>query len=258
MTANLTDKIFSVAPDGSTATLNLAGYQIHKHSAQSLSREVHTRYQNGQKTALFFANANFVVQCGDLRKALAHKDVIIVNDGVGMDMAAKIIHGETFFENLNGTDFVPLLLKNSTQPLKIFLYGAKPESVAGAAEVIKSFGQDVVGFLDGYQRDKNRVLTQIQNSGADIVLVALGNPEQERWILQHANTLSPRIFIGVGALFDFLSGSIQRAPAWVRKLRLEWFYRLCREPQRLGRRYTIDLFAFFTMCFRDTQRKRVN
>jgi len=255
MTADITDKLFMSTEEPVISAMNLAGYKIHRHIAQSLLSELHARYKSGHKTLLFFANANFVVQCRHLRELLAREDVIIVNDGVGMDMAAKIVHGQKFFENLNGTDFVPLLLHNSAKPFKVFLYGGKPESVAGAAKVISDFGHNVVGYLDGYQSDSNRVLNKIQSSGADIVLVAMGNPQQESWILQHANALSPKIFIGVGALFDFLSGRIQRAPRWVRKMRMEWFYRLCREPQRLGRRYTVDIFSFFKMCLREAQKK---
>lgn len=255
MTADITEKLFVSTDEPAASTMNLAGYQIHKHTAQSLLAELQSRYKNGQKTLLFFANANFVVQCRQLRRGLAKEEVIIVNDGVGMDLAAKLVHGQEFFENLNGTDFVPLLLNNPAKPFKVFLYGGKSESVAGAARVIRDYGHNVVGYLDGYQSDETRVFNKIQNSGADIVLVALGNPLQEAWILQHADALKPQVFIGVGALFDFLSGRIQRAPAWVRKMRLEWFYRLCREPQRLGRRYTVDIYAFFKMCLSEAKKR---
>ena len=254
MTADITRKMYNSDNGKENPVINLAGYSIHKHNSQSLLRVINSRLSDGYKTILFFANANFVVQCRELRSELSKDDVIIVNDGVGMDMAAKIFQGKQFFENLNGTDFVPLLLRKPAKPFKVFLYGGKAESVAGAARVIRDFGHSVVGYLDGYQTDNQRVISKIQNSGADIVLVALGNPLQESWIMHHANTLKPKLFIGVGALFDFLSGRIQRAPVWVRKMRLEWLYRLCREPQRLGRRYTIDVFSFFHMCLSEAKK----
>jgi beta-1,4-glucosyltransferase len=228
--------------------LPIAGYQILKHDKSSLLAEIRERMASGQKTLLFFANTNFVVQCRKLRTALRQRDVLIVNDGIGMDMAAQLTHSERFIENLNGTDFVPALLRASPVPLRIFLYGGKPESVGKAAQAITAMGQVVVGSLDGYQQDRYKIRSAIEAAQPDIVLVALGNPLQERWILENADSLSARVFIGVGALFDFLSGTVSRAPEWVRKIRMEWFYRLCREPRRLGRRYTLDILIFFRLC----------
>lgn len=236
-------------------TLQIAGYPVLRHNSESLLREIHTRLSGNRQTSLFFANTNFIVQCRDLRDALHNRNVLIVNDGIGMDLAAQLTHGQRFIENLNGTDFIPLLMRTSPTPLRVFLYGGKPESVAKATAAIAAMGQTVSGYIDGYQSDQNKVRQAIETAQADVVLVAMGNPLQERWILQNADTLSPRIFIGVGALFDFLSGQAQRAPTWIRKLRMEWFYRLCREPRRLGRRYTLDTLIFFKLCLAGKQRK---
>lgn len=235
--------------------LPIAGYQILKHDTDSLLAEIHQRMACGQKTLLFFANTNFVVQCRKLRDALRHRDVLIVNDGIGMDMAAQLAHSERFIENLNGTDFVPQLIRSSPSSLRIFLYGGRPESVRQAAQAISGMGRNVVGFLDGYQRDQQAVRRSIEAAKPDVVLVAMGNPLQESWILENADSLSARVFIGVGALFDFLSGEASRAPAWVRKVRMEWFYRLCREPRRLGRRYTVDVITFFRLCLKHAKRR---
>jgi beta-1,4-glucosyltransferase len=228
--------------------LPIAGYQILKHNSDSLQAEIWQRMASGRKTLLFFANTNFVVQCRKLRRQLQQDNVLIVNDGIGMDMAAQLTHSERFIENLNGTDFVPQLIRSSPTPLRIFLYGGKPESVAKAAKAVAAMGQTVVGSIDGYQQDQQKVRRAIEAAKADVVLVAMGNPLQESWILDNANVLSARLFIGVGALFDFLSGQKSRAPRWVRKLRMEWFYRLCHEPRRLGRRYTLDALLFFKLC----------
>lgn len=235
--------------------LPIAGYQILKHDTESLVTEIHRRTACGQKTLLFFANTNFVVQCRKLRDELHHRDVLIVNDGIGMDMAAQLTHSERFIENLNGTDFVPQLIRSSPTSLRIFLYGGRPESVLQAAESIAAMGRNVVGFMDGYQRDQNAVRRAIEAARPDIVLVAMGNPLQESWILENAGHLPARVFIGVGALFDFLSGQASRAPTWIRKIRMEWFYRLCREPRRLGRRYTVDVVTFFRLCLKHAKRR---
>jgi beta-1,4-glucosyltransferase len=107
-----------------------------------------------------------------------------------------------------------------------------------------------VGALSGYGIDDAAVCQRIRDARPDVVLVALGNPLQERWILDHAKELPPALYVGVGALFDFLADRAVRAPIWVRKLRLEWLFRLMQEPGRLWKRYTVDVFRFFRICAR--------
>ena len=82
-------------------------------------------------------------------------------------------------------------------------------------------------------------MAKILASRADVLLVAMGNPRQEFWLADHLPSTGCRLGIGVGGLFDFLSGDVARAPVWVRAARLEWCYRLMREPRRLWRRYIL-------------------
>ncbi len=183
-----------------------------------------------------------------------HDDsVIIVNDGVGMDIVARILYGQRFKANLNGTDFTPYLFRESARPLRIFLLGGRPEIVEKAARhASRTLEQVVAGFCDGYtgMADSTDMVGMINQSGADVVLVALGNPLQEEWILNHRNALDAGVVTGVGALFDFWADAKPRAPRWIQKIRMEWFYRLCLEPRRLMRRYTLDILVFFVDCIK--------
>jgi beta-1,4-glucosyltransferase len=210
------------------------------------------RLEADRKTVLVFANTNFVLQCQSIRNWLNGDDVIIVNDGIGMDIASLMQHGKRYKDNLNGTDFMPLLLKTFTQTHKLFLFGGKPGVAQKAGDAIEEqTGQRVVGSADGYSNtDSGALCARINASGADIVLVAMGNPIQEEWIRLHMGALNARLFVSVGALFDFLSGGVQRAPLWVQKIRFEWLYRLTREPRRLAQRYTVDLGRFMLLCLR--------
>jgi beta-1,4-glucosyltransferase len=121
-----------------------------------------------------------------------------------------------------------------------------------AAKVIRRVsGQEVVGVQDGYTPIAPDALrAAIDQSGADIVLVALGNPLQEEWIRDNMHALNATLFVSVGALFDFLSGGVARAPGWVQRIRLEWLFRLLQEPKRMARRYSIDVFRFLMLCRR--------
>ncbi len=164
----------------------------------------------------------------------------LVNDGVGLDIASRVLFGKPFPENLNGTDMVPYFLTHSRRSLRIYLLGAEKEVVQQAADLYAlTWPQHcIVGHHDGFfsHAQEPAIAAAIEAARPDIVLVAMGNPRQEQWIAKHVPDLC-RVAIGVGALFDFQVGRFARAPAIYRKARMEWLYRLALEPKRLARRY---------------------
>ncbi|MEE7548004.1 WecB/TagA/CpsF family glycosyltransferase [Xanthomonas sp. Kuri4-1] len=236
----------------------LGGYPVLSTTQEAFAQELFQALAAQQRQRVFFANTNFVVQCQPLRARMREAGVRIVNDGIGMDLGAKLVHGRTFAGNLNGTDLIPYLCRHATHPLRFFLVGGRPGVAQTAAAALRQgLGQDVVGTCDGYEEFAAAgagLVQKINQSGADVVLVAFGNPLQERWILDHATALRAPLVFGVGALLDFLSGNARRAPGWVRRLRLEWMYRLLNEPRRLLKRYSWDLLVFFRVCRRAGKR----
>src|SRR5690606_14251976 len=105
-----------------------------------------------KKITLLFANSHFVVKCKRLLHMMHDDKVIIVNDGVGMDIAARLLYGRAFKANLNGTDFTPYLFSESERPLKVFMYGARPDVVKKAAAFVSErLGQHMVGYCHGYE-----------------------------------------------------------------------------------------------------------
>ncbi|ODU99357.1 MAG: polysaccharide biosynthesis protein GumM [Thiobacillus sp. SCN 63-57] len=232
--------------------VRIGGFAIRKTTSADLAAYLLMRRQQGEQVALFFANTNFIVQCRDLHVRMAQEGIVIVNDGVGMDIAANLMQGEHFEENLNGTDFVPFLFRQSATPLRVFMIGGKPGVLRQAAlYATRQLGQIVVGMCDGYRcvKTKQNLLETINRAQADILLVALGNPIQEKWILDYRRHLNVPILAGVGALFDFWGGDKPRAPILVQKMRMEWFFRLCLEPNRLAQRYTVDIAKFLKYCY---------
>lgn len=250
--------IASGMPSDEGAPLALGGYRVHSLAREVLARQVLGACEGGARLQVFFANTNFVVQCRALRPRLLTPSVLVVNDGIGMDLAALLVHRRRFAENLNGTDFVPYLCARSPRPLRFFLLGSAPGVAERAGRhLAESLGQEIVGSCDGYREFAaagEGLVARINALRPDIVLVAFGNPRQEAWILDHRETLTAPVLFGVGALLDFLSGNVERAPGWVRRWRMEWIYRLAREPRRLARRYTLDLIAFFAVCLRQGRR----
>jgi beta-1,4-glucosyltransferase len=217
-----------------------------------LSSLLQERLIETKKTVLLFANTNFALKCQAMRPWFNSDEVVIVNDGIGLDIAASLIHGHRYIENLNGTDFNPFFLEELNASRKIFLLGGKPGVAQKAGAVIeRKFGPQIVGCLDGYTKIPATALCEtINQSGAEIVLVAMGNPIQEEWIYQYKDSLNAILFIGVGAFFDFYSGNVQRAPRWVQQIHFEWLFRLYKEPRRLMRRYTVDVIGFMILCAR--------
>jgi len=235
------------------AILRISQFPVLSTTRQQLADQLLARIAAQNKTALFFANTNFIVKCRFVLDVLPDESIVLVNDGIGMDIAARLIFKRRFADNLNGTDFTPFLFGQSKTPLRVFLLGGRPEVTARAAAHAKQvLGQDVVGFCDGYagMRETPGLVQKINASKAQLVLVAMGNPMQEQWILDHRAALDANLLMGIGALFDFWSGDKQRAPELVKRLRLEWLYRLYLEPRRLLRRYTWDIAIFLRNCFK--------
>lgn len=199
-------------------------------------------------------NANLAMRNAIYRRGLSRCEVL--PDGIGVDIASRTLHGAAFPANLNGTDFVPALLVHVERPLKVALIGAQPDILARAIERFRAATpwHEFCAIADGYfdKSDSGPVLDRLADFDPDITLVALGSPAQELWIDSHIAERHGRVVIGVGALFDFISGSIPRAPLTMRNLRLEWVWRLMLEPSRLWRRYIVGnpVFLFNVLRYK--------
>ncbi|GGE89187.1 UDP-N-acetyl-D-mannosaminuronic acid transferase [Stappia taiwanensis] len=172
----------------------------------------------------------------------------VLNDGIGARIGARVLTGEGFAENLNGTDFVPALLNAAPAGTRVYLLGARPDVVARAADAFALSHPHVTicGWRDGYFQDGDRadIVAAINAAKADILLVALGNPKQELLMNALRAELDPPVVLGVGALFDFTAGEVIRAPKLMRQAGLEWVFRLLHEPKRLYKRYTSGVVRF--------------
>ncbi|AUH33064.1 sugar transferase [Paracoccus tegillarcae] len=191
----------------------------------------------------FFMNAhccNIRRQDPQYARAVADADMLLP-DGIGVELAARMT-GLRLTENLNGTDLVPDLMAEAARRGKsVYLFGGRPgvADAAAAALIRKTPHLRIAGTRDGYDgaSDTEAVIADINESGADIVLVALGVPLQEMWLHQNAHRLNARVTLAVGALLDFLAGVVVRAPKILRKIKMEWTWRLAQEPRRLAKRY---------------------
>lgn len=234
--------------------MRIGGFQIRNTTTAAMTRFLQKRIADGRKIAIGFANHHFVTSCQTLPcDTSGHQQLVLVNDGIGMQIAALLRFGRRFDENMNGTDFVPRFLATVDAPCSVYLIGGQREVIRRTAEAITSLPRcRVVGFCDGFSlwQHEAAVLDEITDTRPDVLLVGLGNPLQERWIIEHWAELDAKVIIGVGALFEWLTGTRRRAPRVLRLARLEWAYRLVIEPRRLLRRYTLDAITFFALVMR--------
>ncbi|NBB48637.1 WecB/TagA/CpsF family glycosyltransferase [Rhizobium sp. CRIBSB] len=197
-------------------------------------------------------NANVMVQDPAYRDVLSR--CLVLPDGIGVDIAAKFLHGGRFTANLNGTDFVPAALTFISRPLRIGLLGATSDVLQAAAQNFRRHTpwHEFVEISDGYfdRADPALILKRIEAARIDLLLVAMGTPLQEKWVDRHLTSDHARVVVSVGALLDFVSGRVARAPGWVRRLRSEWLFRLWLEPSRLWRRYVLGIPVFLIHVLR--------
>lgn len=193
------------------------------------------------------ACVNIAARHRGYRRALARASLALP-DGIGIKIGSDML-GTPLKQNVNGTDLFPRLCDLlQARGASVFLLGGHPGVAEGVAAVMAQRwpGVRIAGVRDGFfsVADEGRVAAQVQASGADILLVARGVPAQDLFIDRHLPLLGVKVAMGVGGLFDFVSGRIPRAPLWMRETGLEWVYRLAQEPGRMWRRYLVGNLTF--------------
>lgn len=205
--------------------------------------------QDGGFHQVATANVNFLMHSiddGDLRRILCSCD-LVVPDGMPIVWAARMM-GSYLKERVSGVDLVPRLAAlAAARDYGVFLLGASETSSRRAAELLQQQypGLRIAGRyspplapLD--QMDHEEILSRIEQARPEILLVAMGNPKQEKWISAHRNRLEVPLCVGIGGSLDFIAGTTSRAPEWMRNSGLEWLHRAWQEPDRLARRYLKD------------------
>jgi N-acetylglucosaminyldiphosphoundecaprenol N-acetyl-beta-D-mannosaminyltransferase len=178
---------------------------------------------------------------------------MVLPDGAPMLWASTLFR-TPLKERVTGVDLIPELARLSAlHGYGIFLLGASEESSRRAVQVLEQrfAGVRIVGRSSPevqslHEMDNEGLLREIEAANPDILLVAFGNPKQEIWIHRHRERLKVPVAIGIGGALDMIGGSLKRAPRFVQKIGMEWFYRMSQEPLRLLPRYANDAAALLT------------
>ncbi len=188
-----------------------------------------------------------------LREVLQSSD-LVVPDGAGALWAAEQ-QGEKFPERVAGYDLVVQLMKEAAQKqIPVYILGAAEGVAKKAIDKLEAWygPMNIAGYHSGFfdEAEEAKIISEIESSGAQIVLVALGVPKQELWAYHKLQGLKHVVGIGVGGSLDVLAGTVKRAPLWFQEHRLEWLYRLCHQPSRFKRMLALPKFMWTVKTYR--------
>ena len=189
-----------------------------------------------------------------LRQIINDCDLINA-DGMPVVWASRLL-GKPLKERVTGVDlFEALMARAAEKGWRVFLLGAREEVVSGVAHLYPARypGLTVAGYRNGFWKpeDEDRVVAEIAATRPDILFVAISSPKKEAFLARYQAAMKVPFAMGVGGTFDVAVGLVKRAPVWMQKAGLEWFYRFLQEPRRMFRRYFIDDMAFVALFARE-------
>ena len=188
---------------------------------------------------------------------------LVTADGMPIVWLARLLGGR-LPERVAGSDLVPMLAAGAAKRgLKIYLLGGSLEVAKQAAATLQARNPGLVvagidspfvhvkgGKVADADTDDIAICARIRAADPDLLFVGFGNPKQEIWYARNKHQLTAGAILGIGGTFNFITGRVSRAPAWMQKSGLEWIHRLASEPGRLWKRYTVGLFKFSLMALR--------
>lgn len=207
-----------------------------------------------EKTSIFYCDFRLLNYNHKYLLNINHKNIFCYPDSTGVYIILKLLLTQfiSSFKKLVSTDInIKLLHIANENNLALYILGS---SYNVLQLFIKRMIRDypnikIAGYRNGFDNIEEKDIEEINNSNPDILLVGMGVPKQELWVIENYDKLNPMLIVTVGAFFSFYSGHIRRAPKILRALSLEWFVRLIKEPGRLWRRYFIEYPLFVMNVF---------
>ena len=234
-----------------TNRLKILGVPVDSYdSTEELLRDIEVSMIDSKTRTIFSVNPEKVMRARKdplLFEALNNSDFLIP-DGIGVVFAIKFLY-KKMVTRIAGVDLMRLLLRNAEKKgYRVYIFGARPDVNKKAIDTIKEnfFSLTIAGSSHGYINDDHHesLIDDINSTQPDILFVGLGSPKQENWIFDHKHLIKVKLCMGIGGSLDVIAGHIKRAPSVLRRLGLEWLYRLLREPSRFRRQLVLPQFFF--------------
>jgi N-acetylglucosaminyldiphosphoundecaprenol N-acetyl-beta-D-mannosaminyltransferase len=189
-----------------------------------------------------------------LREVVEQCDLVSA-DGQPIVWASRVL-GRPLKARITGIDLMAQVVSLAARKnYKVYFLGSHPHVLTKVVEHYQRLYPSlrIVGWSDGYwtPAQESQIVAAIRNAKADILFVAMGSPKKEFFVHKHLRTIHVPFAMGVGGSFDVIAGKTRRAPVWMQRSGLEWFWRLSQEPQRLWRRYFSDGLVFSFLFTRE-------
>ncbi len=230
--------------------VELLGIPVDRVEIDAIDNWIIDMIESGEPHQVVTANLDFIAiarRRTPFAEVIKNADLVLC-DGKPLQWAAQL-QGSPIPSRVTGMDLVLHTAKLSAEGYgyRIFLLGAAPGIAEKAKARLEGFfpGLEIVGCYTPPHReftaeDNAEMIAKIHEAKTDALFVALGAPRQDEWIFEHAKELGVPLCAGIGGVFNFLSGTIKRAPDWMQRAGLEWAFRLMQEPQRLWKRYLVN------------------
>ena len=234
-------------------SIEILGVRVDDASYDKLLDKVDAFIGSGKPHHIITVNVEMLIAAHDdpeFAMVLEGGDLNVA-DSVGVMFAARLL-GCPLQERVTGSDGIYRLAAHSARKgYRPYLLGAAPGVAELAAQSLRAAnpGLDVAGAYAGSPRasEKDDIIHRIRAANPDLLLVAYGVPAEEKWIARNRQQLGVPVMVGVGGAFDFAAGVTRRAPGWMRRMGLEWLYRLAGEPWRWRRQLALPRFAMLVM-----------
>lgn len=234
-------------------TAKILGIGLNSSSQSLLLESLVQKIKKTSKILIFTPNPEFIVfaQEHSWFKKVLNKADFAIPDGIGLIWASRFL-GKPIKERIHGTDLMEkLCFEASQQGWTIFLLGGEPGVAQKAFRILQQRYPSLKGWAEsGPRLDLDNWpeevvvdwVRKVNQKKPDLLFVGFGMGKQEKFLYEDWSVLNVRLAIGVGGAFDYLSGRIPRAPVWIRKIGLEWFFRLIFQPWRIKRQLALVKF----------------
>lgn len=239
--------------------IDILGVHFNNLDYKTFLKQLFIRINNKEKTFVVTANPEIVMYANKHPRYLntINKATFVSPDGAGIVLASKLLN-TPIKERVPGFELMLGLLEFADRNHKrVYFLGGKDFVNEKVVEIVQKRWPNIViaGSQHGYfDHADSKYMDQVREAKADIVLIALGYPNQEFWAEEYLKSVPYGLVMGVGGSFDVLSGTIKRAPEKVQKWNIEWLYRVVQDPKRYKRLFAIP--DFIGQVFKEKRRKR--
>lgn len=247
-------------------TITILGVKIDNITREEAGTITEKLIKESNKTCkmVFAPNVEFIMMSQKDKEFfdLLQESSLSTPDSIGVIIGAKL-QKKSFKERIPGQSYFRKIIELSNEKgYSIYLLGGKPGIPEKAKENLEKLfpNVNIVGVHHGYfsKNEEKEVIEEINELQPNVLFVALGAPRQEKWIKEHKNELKVDVATGQGGTFDYEAGKIRRAPVWIQKIGMEWFWRLCREPSRIKRQLVLPVYLFKILFAKDKTKGKYN